>query len=101
MEVSGGKSLLALRLNQQQREELGLIEQADDNPHEALSRIKRHLLTQRAFKEVNIEFMGAWATSCTSSLLPAGGWSGQQRGAGDSEAVTPGGGRSTASGPPA
>ena len=41
------------RLNQSQREELGLIEQAYDNPHEALSRIKRHLLTQRAFKEVN------------------------------------------------
>ena len=40
------------RLNQRQREELGLIEQAYDNPHEALSRIKRHLLTQRAFKEV-------------------------------------------------
>jgi len=47
----------AVRLNQQQREELGLIEQAYDNPHEALSRIKRHLLTQRAFKEVGIEFM--------------------------------------------
>lgn len=42
------------RLNQSQREELGLIEQAYDNPHEALSRIKRHLLTQRAFKEVNM-----------------------------------------------
>lgn len=40
------------RLNQSQREELGLIEQAYDNPHEALSRIKRHLLTQRTFKEV-------------------------------------------------
>jgi pre-mRNA-processing factor 8 len=54
------------RLNQSQREELGLIEQvwrmtrscmrvcdvtyaiaqAYDNPHEALSRVKRHLLTQ-------------------------------------------------------
>ena len=45
------------RLNQSQREELGLIEQAYDNPHEALSRIKRHLLTQRNFKEVGIEFM--------------------------------------------
>ena len=44
------------RLNQQQREELGLVEQAYDNPHDALSRIKRHLLTQRAFKEVTIEF---------------------------------------------
>ena len=31
--------------------------QAYDNPHEALSRIKRHLLTQRTFKEVSIEFM--------------------------------------------
>lgn len=38
------------------REELSLIEQAYDNPHEALSRIKRHLLTMRAFKEVSIEF---------------------------------------------
>ena len=44
------------RLNQSQREELGLVEQAYDNPHEALSRIKRHLLTQRGFKEVKIEF---------------------------------------------
>ena len=42
------------RLNQSQREELALIEQAYDNPHEALGRIKRHLLTQRAFKEVNL-----------------------------------------------
>ena len=47
----------ALRLNSRQREELGLVEQAYDNPHEALARIKRHLLTQRAFKEVSIEFM--------------------------------------------
>lgn len=46
------------RLNQSQREELGLIEQAYDNPHEALSRIKRHLLTQRTFKEVsNLVFL--------------------------------------------
>jgi pre-mRNA-processing factor 8 len=45
------------RLNSNQREELGLIEQAYDNPHEALSRIKRLLLTQRAFKECGIEFM--------------------------------------------
>ena len=49
------------RLNQTQREELGLIEQAYDNPHEALSRIKRHLLTQRAFKEVGIEFMDMYS----------------------------------------
>lgn len=45
------------RLNQSQREELGLIEQAYDNPHEALTRIKRHLLTQRSFKEAGVEFM--------------------------------------------
>ncbi|CAH8489437.1 unnamed protein product [Heterobilharzia americana] len=49
------------RLNQSQREELGLIEQAYDNPHEALSRIKRHLLTQRAFKEAGIEFMDLYS----------------------------------------
>lgn len=48
------------RLNQSQREELGLIEQAYDNPHEALSRIKRHLLTQRAFKEVSVQFHLIW-----------------------------------------
>uniref|UniRef100_A0A915L5A3 RNA recognition motif spliceosomal PrP8 domain-containing protein n=1 Tax=Romanomermis culicivorax TaxID=13658 RepID=A0A915L5A3_ROMCU len=50
------------RLNQSQREELSLIEQAYDNPHEALSRIKRHILTQRAFKEVGIEFMDLYST---------------------------------------
>merc|ERR1711871_1569995 len=53
------------RLNQQQREELGLIEQAYDNPHEALSRVKRHLLTQRAFKEVGVQFMDLY-----SHLIP-------------------------------
>jgi pre-mRNA-processing factor 8 len=81
------------RLNQMQREELGLVEQAYDNPHgnnpihtecllhvssffyflffgafvciEALSRIKRHLLTQRAFKECGIQFMDLY-----SHLLP-------------------------------
>eukprot|EP00668_Euglena_longa_P001742 GGOE01002052.1.p1 GENE.GGOE01002052.1~~GGOE01002052.1.p1 ORF type:complete len:2392 (-),score=761.77 GGOE01002052.1:208-7383(-) len=53
------------RLNQSQREELGLIEQAYDNPHEALSRIKRHLLTQRTFKEIKIEFMDIF-----SHLIP-------------------------------
>ena len=42
------------RLNQSQREELGLVEKAYDNPHEALSRIKPHLLTQRPFKEVSV-----------------------------------------------
>eukprot|EP00124_Ichthyophonus_hoferi_P001223 Ihof_evm3s59 gene=Ihof_evmTU3s59 len=49
------------RLNQTQREELGLVEQAYDNPHETLSRIKRHLLTQRSFKEVQIEFMDLYS----------------------------------------
>eukprot|EP01114_Cavostelium_apophysatum_P001130 TRINITY_DN1096_c0_g1_i1.p1 TRINITY_DN1096_c0_g1~~TRINITY_DN1096_c0_g1_i1.p1 ORF type:complete len:1833 (-),score=630.10 TRINITY_DN1096_c0_g1_i1:84-5582(-) len=53
------------RLNQSQREELGLIEQAYENPHEALSRIKRHLLTQRTFKECAIEFMDLY-----SHLIP-------------------------------
>lgn len=38
----------ALRLNQSQREELGLIEQAYDNPNEALQRIKRDLLQARS-----------------------------------------------------
>ncbi|ELP90364.1 pre-mRNA-processing-splicing factor, putative [Entamoeba invadens IP1] len=45
------------RINQSQREELGLIEQAFDNPHEFLLRIKRQLLTQRTFKEVNLVFV--------------------------------------------
>jgi pre-mRNA-processing factor 8 len=44
------------RMNSNQREELGLIEQAYDNPHECLSRIKRLLLTQRSFKECHVEF---------------------------------------------
>ncbi|KPV75640.1 uncharacterized protein RHOBADRAFT_52685 [Rhodotorula graminis WP1] len=48
------------RLNQSQREELALIEQAYDNPHETLSRIKRLLLTQRAFKEAGIEFFDTY-----------------------------------------
>lgn len=49
------------QLNHKQKEELGLIEEAYDNPHEALSRIKRHLLTQRTFKEVEIEFMDLYS----------------------------------------
>merc|ERR1719233_2032664 len=53
------------KLNQSQREEWGLIENAYDNPHDALSRIKRHLLTQRHFKEVGIEFMDLY-----SHLIP-------------------------------
>ena len=42
--------------------------QAYDNPHEALSRIKRHLLTQRTFKEVSIEFMDLYR--CCFVLTP-------------------------------
>lgn len=53
------------RLNQIEREELGLVEQAYDNPHEALSRIKRNLLTQRTFKEVSIQFLDLY-----SHLIP-------------------------------
>ena len=49
------------RLNQSQREELALVEQAYDNPHECLSRIKRLLLTQRAFKEAGIEFFDTYS----------------------------------------
>lgn len=45
------------RLNSAQREELGLVEQAYDNPHETLARIKRLLLTQRTFREASVEFM--------------------------------------------
>jgi len=41
------------------------VEQAYDQPHETLARIKRHLLTQRTFKEVNIEFMDLF-----SHLIP-------------------------------
>lgn len=43
--------------------------QAYDNPHEALSRIKRHLLTQRAFKEVAIEFMDMYRWAGVLSML--------------------------------
>ena len=51
-----------------------LNRQAYDNPHEALSRIKRHLLTQRSFKEVAIEFFDLYSHlvgSAVSRLLPA------------------------------
>ncbi|KAL6140085.1 hypothetical protein ACLB2K_058386 [Fragaria x ananassa] len=51
----------AVKLNQHQREELGLIEQAYDNPHEVLIWIKRHLISQRAFKDVSIEFMDLYS----------------------------------------
>ena len=42
--------------------------QAYDNPHEALSRIKRHLLTQRTFKEVAIEFMDLYRRAAGGPL---------------------------------
>ncbi|MCO5594362.1 hypothetical protein L7F22_048392 [Adiantum nelumboides] len=40
---------------------LALVEQAFDNPHETLARIKRLMLTQRAFKEVGLEFYDTYA----------------------------------------
>lgn len=43
------------RLNSQERQELSIIEQAYDNPHEFLANIKRTILTQRNFKEVKVE----------------------------------------------
>lgn len=53
------------RLNSSAREELGLIEQAYDNPHETLGRIKRQLLLSRSFKEVHIEYLDLY-----SHLIP-------------------------------
>ncbi|KAI9726119.1 MAG: pre-mRNA-splicing factor 8 [Cirrosporium novae-zelandiae] len=50
------------RLNQSQREELALIEQAYDSPATTLARIKRFLLTQRAFKEVGIDMNDNYST---------------------------------------
>jgi pre-mRNA-processing factor 8 len=50
------------RLNQSQREELALIEEAYDSPATALEGIKRALLTQRAFKEVNIDMNDNYST---------------------------------------
>ncbi|GMM36116.1 U4/U6-U5 snRNP complex subunit [Saccharomycopsis crataegensis] len=45
------------RLTSTEKEELTLIEQAYDNPHETLSRIKKFILTQRVFKEVQTDMM--------------------------------------------
>jgi pre-mRNA-processing factor 8 len=56
------------RLNHFQKEELGFIEQAYDNPNECLARIKRHLLELRSFKEVSIEFLDYY-----SHLVPVYG----------------------------
>lgn len=44
-------------LNDQEKQELSIIEQAYDNPHEFLANIKRTILTQRNFKEVKLEMM--------------------------------------------
>ncbi|QGN13893.1 pre-mRNA-splicing factor 8 [Kluyveromyces marxianus] len=46
-----------VRLNAQEREELALIEEAYDNPHDTLNRVKKLLLTQRLFKPVQISMM--------------------------------------------
>lgn len=54
------------RLNSSQREELALIEQAYDNPHECLARIKKLLLTQRIFKEAGLEMVDFY-----SHLIPS------------------------------
>lgn len=43
------------RLNLSQKEELTLIEQAYDTPHETLARIKKFIATQRVFKEARLE----------------------------------------------
>lgn len=43
-----------VRLNATEREELALIEEAYENPHETLNRVKKYLLTQRVFKPVEL-----------------------------------------------
>lgn len=50
------------RLNSQERQELSIIEQAYDNPHEFLANIKRTILTQRNFKEVKLEMMDNYSS---------------------------------------
>ena len=50
------------RMNQLQREELGLIERGFDNPHETLQQIKRYLLTQHVFKDVSLQFLDQFST---------------------------------------
>lgn len=45
------------RLSNTQREELTLIEQAYDLPHEALSSIKRSLMSQRVFKNIEVSLL--------------------------------------------
>ena len=45
------------RLNASEREEVALIEEAFDNPHETLNRVKKFLLTQRVFKPVYLDMV--------------------------------------------
>ncbi|AAS50980.2 ABR207Wp [Eremothecium gossypii ATCC 10895] len=46
-----------VRLNASEREELALIEEAYDNPHDTLNRIKKYLLTQRIFNSVELSML--------------------------------------------
>ncbi|AMD21189.1 HEL091Wp [Eremothecium sinecaudum] len=46
-----------VRLNAAEREELALIEEAYDNPHDTLNRVKKYLLTQRVFKPVELSMV--------------------------------------------
>ena len=59
-----------MSLNSAGREELGLIEQANNNLHEALSRIKCHLLTVRTFKEMGIEFITFGMRQISAAAIP-------------------------------
>lgn len=51
-----------VRLNAAEREELALIEEAYDSPHETLNRIKKFLLTQRVFKPVDLTMVDHYQT---------------------------------------
>ncbi|SCW03879.1 LAFE_0H01046g1_1 [Lachancea fermentati] len=49
-----------VRLNAAEREELALIEEAYDNPHDTLNRVKRYLLTQRVFKPIEFSMKDSY-----------------------------------------
>lgn len=51
-----------VRLNAIEREELALIEEAYENPHETLNRIKKYILTQRVFKPVDLTMVDHFQT---------------------------------------
>ncbi|SMN20752.1 similar to Saccharomyces cerevisiae YHR165C PRP8 Component of the U4/U6-U5 snRNP complex, involved in the second catalytic step of splicing [Maudiozyma saulgeensis] len=51
-----------VHMNSREREELALIEEAYDNPHETLNRIKKYLLTQRVFKPVDVTMVDHFQT---------------------------------------